>query len=265
MKSVSRNHQIAAEAYLRRIGYYGELSADVASLHALHRHQVMSVPFEALDVQLGRPIRLGLPGLFEKVVVRRRGGFCYELNWMFCALLRELGFAADLVSARIWSDDAYGPEFDHVALVVRLAEPWLADVGFGKSFIEPLRLLDPDIQPDTSHDYRLERMSDGQLRLFESRRGADAFAIKYSIDLQPRAIGEFAAECSWKQSAPTSYFVRNTICTLPTEGGRRTILNDVYKEVDRGGVREVRIDGDAHLHELLAEEFEIDLRAVRVG
>lgn len=245
------------EKYLARIGYRANPSVDATTLRTLHRHHVLAVPFEAMDVQLGRAIRLELPHLYEKVIVRRRGGFCYELNYLFAALLRQLGFDVELVSARIWNEGAYGPEFDHMALVVRLAERWLADVGFGRLFIEPLRLDCRETQADAQYTYSLERTPDGEYELSESRRGADAFTLKYRIDPRPRRIEEFASQCDWKQSAATSYFVRNTVCTLPTEDGRRTILNDTFAVTERGVSREVHIESDAHLCQLLREEFGI--------
>jgi len=134
------------------------------------------VPFENLDVTLRRPIRLDLASLLAKVVDRRRGGYCYELNGLFAALLRSLGYAVDLVSARVaTSDGGLTDDFDHLALVVTspdLAGPVLADVGFGDGFIEPLPLRDGIEVREPDKDVGLARAEDGW-HYRERRHGPD--------------------------------------------------------------------------------------------
>src|SRR5215213_6707253 len=131
------------QAYLRRINYRGELAPTVATLRELHRAHLLAVPFENLDIHLGRAILLDQDALFDKIVTRRRGGFCYELNGLFALLLRELGFEVTLLSAGVArAGGGFGPEFDHLTLLVKVpsaeamalylpSASWLADVGFG--------------------------------------------------------------------------------------------------------------------------------------
>jgi len=96
-----------------------------------------TVPFENLDIHLKRPIVLEDNALFDKIVTRKRGGFCYELNGLFAALLRALGFDVVMLSAGVANPEReFGPDFDHMALLVTLEQSWLADVGFGDSFVE---------------------------------------------------------------------------------------------------------------------------------
>ena len=128
-------------AYLDRIAYTGPISPTLDVLRNLHRHHMLSVPFENLDIALGRNIVCEEDSFTQKIVERRRGGFCYELNGTFASLLRAIGFKVTLLSARVSRDDgSQSPEFDHLALRIDLEEPWLADVGFGDSFLEPLQL-----------------------------------------------------------------------------------------------------------------------------
>src|ERR1700676_4492415 len=128
-------------AYLERIAYTGPLTPTPEVLRNLHRAHMLSVPFENLDIVLGRKIACDEDAFIRKIVGRRRGGFCYELNGAFAGLLRAIGLKVSLLSARVPRDDGSGgPEFDHLALRVDLDEPWLADVGFGECFLEPLRL-----------------------------------------------------------------------------------------------------------------------------
>jgi arylamine N-acetyltransferase len=132
---------IATSDYLHRIGYSGAREPTAAALRDLHRAHLFTVPFENLEISLGRKIVCDEPSFLRKIVDRRRGGFCYELNGAFAALLRELGFEVTLLSARVPRESGGStPEFDHLALRVDLEEPWLADVGFGESFLDPLRL-----------------------------------------------------------------------------------------------------------------------------
>src|SRR5262245_27861823 len=125
------------DAYLGRIGYTGSRAPTLEVLRALHRAHLYAVPFENLDIHAGRRIVLDQDALFQKVVTHRRGGFCYELNGLFAALLRKLGFDVTLLSGRVHNDGGFGPEYDHMTLLVKLDGRWLADVGFGSSFHDP--------------------------------------------------------------------------------------------------------------------------------
>src|SRR5712671_3170173 len=117
-------------AYLQRINYAGSLAPDNETLRLLHLAHLRTVPFENLSIHTNDAIVLDDDALFEKIVVRRRGGFCYELNGLFAALLRELGFEVELVSAQVArTDGGFSPDFDHMALLVVRDERWLADVG----------------------------------------------------------------------------------------------------------------------------------------
>jgi len=128
-------------SYLARIGYSGPIAPTTDTLRAIHHAHLLAVPFENLDIALGRKIVVDEDAFVRKVVEQRRGGFCYELNGAFAALLRALGFRVTLLSACVARDvGGEGPEFDHLTLRVDLEEPWLADVGFGVSFVEPLHM-----------------------------------------------------------------------------------------------------------------------------
>ena len=128
-------------AYLERIRYKGPTTPDSETLRRLHRAHMLAVPFENLDIGLKREITCDEEAFVSKIVERRRGGFCYEMNGAFAALLWTVGFQVPLLSARVFrADGSRGPDFDHLTLRVDLDQPWLADVGFGDSFLEPLRL-----------------------------------------------------------------------------------------------------------------------------
>src|SRR6266567_8643850 len=133
-------------AYLDRIGAGRPAKADTAALRSLHRAHLLTVPFENLSIHLREPISLADGELIDKIVTRRRGGFCYELNGAFALLLGALGFDVGLLSARVFGDDRLGPPFDHLTLLVHTADRdgrWLADVGFGSRSGDALCLPNP--------------------------------------------------------------------------------------------------------------------------
>ena len=129
-----------ARAYLERIGASRPVTPTLETLATLMQAHLATVPFENLSIHLGEPIDLTEEALMEKLVSRRRGGFCYELNGGFAALLRHLGFEVTLHAARVHTTDGLGPPYDHLTLRVDLDEPWLVDVGFGKFVARPVPL-----------------------------------------------------------------------------------------------------------------------------
>lgn len=241
--------------YLARIHYHDELSLNLDCLQALHRHHVMAVPFEATDIHFGREIKLDLGHVFDKVIGRQRGGFCYELNYLFATLLRQVGFRTKLISAEVNNEGTYEAPFDHLAIVVDLDGRWLLDVGFGDLFIEPIQIRPGLIQADRDNDYLLEETGPEAFCLLASRRAEDDFTPKYRFKLTPRRIEDFAAQCHYKQTSPASHFVKNFICTLPTQEGRKTVKNGVFT-IRRGGEKEKRVLRDeAELRAVLGEHF----------
>jgi N-hydroxyarylamine O-acetyltransferase len=201
---------IDIDAYLERIGYGGAREPTPEMLRALHRAHLLAAPFENLDIHLGRPIVLDEAALFDKIVRRRRGGFCYELNGLFAALLRALGFEVTLLAAGVARQSGgFGPEFDHLTLLVRAPQgeaaadspPLLADVGFGDSFREPLRLVEGAEQEQDGRAYRVER--DGEHWTMLQRDGA-GWEPQYRFTLQPRRLAEYAEMCNYHQTSPDS-------------------------------------------------------------
>ena len=208
-----------------RIGAATPEAPTSAALASLHRAHLTAVPFENLDIALGRPIRLDRAALLAKVVRARRGGYCYELNGLFALLLRSLGYAVDLVSARVaTAAGGLTDDFDHVALVVsggRLEEPVLADVGFGEGFIEPLPLHDGFERRERGHTVGLAaaRRHVGLPRA-PRRRG---LARPLRLHDDARTLADFAARNEWQQTSPESHFTRSRVASLLTPTGRVTL------------------------------------------
>jgi N-hydroxyarylamine O-acetyltransferase len=223
---------------------------------------MLAVPFENLDIHLGHPIRLSLPSFYDKIVRRRRGGFCYELNGLFGWLLEQLGFRVVLSSGRVFDGAQPGPEFDHLVLIVEMEERLVADVGFGDSFLEPLRLDADEEVEQYGSSYRFTRFDSA--RILERRRESD-WEPQYVFSLTPRHLSDFDAMCLRQQTSPESHFTRKTICSLATPDGRITMSNNRLI-VTTGRRREEReVASEEEYRKLLTTQFGIDLgKEVRI-
>src|ERR1044071_5516542 len=159
------------DTYLARIGYNGPRTPSPEVLKSLHEHHLLTVPFENLDIHLGREIVPDEQRILDKIVRQRRGGFCYELNGAFAALLRALGFDVELLSARVpRADGTTSPEFDHMTLLVHAGgERWLPHVGFGECFLHPKRIDFRGGQTDPLGIFRIALRDD---RLIVTENGA---------------------------------------------------------------------------------------------
>ncbi len=237
-------------AYLNRINYSGAVVPSAETLRQLQLHHLLAVPFENLSIHSGEPIILNDNALFEKIVLKGRGGFCYELNGLFAALLGQLGFDVQMLSASVAnSEGVWGPEFDHMTLIVTLEERWLVDVGFGDSFTEPLLLDERGDQIQGSRSYRIEDKDDC-LMLSQKEHGGD-WKPQYRFTLTSHVYADYADMCRFHQTSPDSHFTRGYICSKLTSDGRTTISRDRLI-VTKGGAKEER--------ELKSEEVDEALR-----
>lgn len=261
-------------AYLERIEYDGPLEPSIDTLRTLHYRHMLAVPFENLDIHLGRPISLDEEDLFQKIVTRRRGGFCYELNAAFAALLQGLGFSVTYLSARVAREGGvYSQDFDHLVLLVQLADGpgdmdqghpldsistrWLADVGYGDSFRRPLRLDEQGIQKEPGGAYRIEH--EGIHRIVWQRQGDGPWERNYCFTLQPRRLEDFAGMCHYHQTSPESGFTQRRICTRATPPGRITLSDTQLIVTEYGNKVEEPVTGEGEYRIILEKYFGIDL------
>jgi N-hydroxyarylamine O-acetyltransferase len=243
------------DAYLARIGADRPARADAAALRELQLRHLLAVPFENLSIHLGEPIVLEPAALLDKLVRRRRGGFCYELNGAFADLLATLGFGVTLLAARVFGEDGPGPPFDHLALHVEVDGdgPWLADVGFGRHSSYPLRLDSRDEQADPGGTFRLAETADGDLDVIKDGQP------QYRLEPRPRSLADFEPTCWWQQTSPRSHFTRSLVCSRLTGDGRVT-LSDRTLIRTAGDRREERtLTGDAEVLEAYRTWFGIVL------
>lgn len=245
------------DTYLQRIDYHGSHSRTAETLRALQRAHILAVPFENLDIYLGQHIGLDEAAFYEKIVRRRRGGFCYELNGLFATLLRALGFEVTLLSARVMDSGQPGPEFDHLVLLVQLEEHWLVDVGFGDSFIEPLKLDDSNEQLLDDVAYRLS--NSGEQWTMQRRSPDHEWETQYQFTLLPRQLADFTGMCHYHQTSPQSNFTQKRICSRATPTGRVT-LSEMRLIVTANDERRERTLADHEAYKAaLREYFGIDL------
>lgn len=249
------------EAYLRRLDFSASAKPDLETLRAVHQAHMLAVPFENLDiVPLHRRIHLDEASLWDKLIVHRRGGFCYELNGLFASLLKQIGFAVTHLNGRVFSKSGtLGLDFDHLALLVDVpGEPdrWLADVGFGDSYMEPLVLREGE-QPQALRSYRLEARGDGYvvwLRDYDR-----TWAPQYFFDLTPRRFpADYEAMCTYHQTSPKSSFTRKSVISRATPDGRVS-LEPNKLIVTRNGQRTEQRVNPGSWSSLLVEHFGVVL------
>ncbi len=199
-------------SYLRRIGFEAEVRSSLETLAALLRCHVLTIPFENVDVQLGVPVTNDVGAAFEKIVGRGRGGWCYEQNGLFGWALSEIGFDVTRVAASVRRNEsnASGPA-NHLCLLVRLPDDpesvYLADVGFGGSMIEPIR-LEASQHEQPPFRIGLRQLDDGHWQF-----GEDSAAGAVSYDFLAEAGDESAMseKCSQLQTDADSSFVLNLV------------------------------------------------------
>jgi N-hydroxyarylamine O-acetyltransferase len=251
--------------YLRRINYNGVVYRDLAPLKDLQHHHAFSIPFETLDIHNQVPILLQINFVYQKVIHDRRGGYCYELNFLFHKLLTLCGFETMMVAGRLHHGNGkFGRDFEHMALVVKLkGKQWLVDVGYGDFSLIPLAVLPGEIQSDGRNFYQIVNpvVVDGHPYLGVAKWNASKqdFKIDYLFTLTPRALDEFHFMNEFHQVSPESHFRRSVICTLPTREGRVSMINNKLIRTENGK-RQVRLiqDEDQRL-KILEKYFHMDM------
>lgn len=243
-------------AYLDRIGYSGPTAPDFATLDALMRAHAGAVPFENLDVQLGRPVGIEAPALFDKLVTRRRGGWCYEQNGLMGWALAELGFDVTRIGAgvmrQVRGDSALG---NHLALIVTLDRPWLVDVGFGGTQAAPLPLIAGD-HPHPPFIVSLAR-TEGYWRFSERVGAGEPFSFDFRADPADEAL--LARQCETLQRDPESIFVQNLV-VQQRQGDRHLALRGrVLAERDATGERKTLLDSADALVATIRDRFALDV------
>ncbi len=247
------------DAYFARSGYAGARAATLATLHAIVAAQAQAIPFENLDVLLGRGINLDLGAIEEKLIRQRRGGYCFEQNTLLLAVLTTLGFEARPISARVrWQRPRdFTPPRTHVFLRVELdGASWLADVGLGSmSLTAAIRLDESGAEQSTPHEPR-RIVRDGPRLFHQARLGTEWHDVcEFTLEEMPPIDRELA---NWFTSAhPQSHFRNRLLAARALPGGQRlTLLNhELTRRAADGRAETRRIATPDELLAVLAENF----------
>jgi N-hydroxyarylamine O-acetyltransferase len=244
-------------AYFDRIGFQGEARPDAATLAALHRAHLLAIPYENLDVQFGRPVTVAPEAAFEKLVRRRRGGWCYEMNGLFGHALEAIGFQVTRLAGAV-RRDLMGEIMvgNHLVLKIEVAgEPWIADVGFGDGAFEPFPLSEGPIVAG-GFEMRLEKLDDRWWRFHNHAFGG---APSFDFTEAPADPALLAEKCQWLQTWPESPFVQNLTAQRHRPGGILVLRGRSFKRVRPDGADERLIGSAEDLVEVLAREFDLDV------
>ncbi|WP_031476897.1 arylamine N-acetyltransferase family protein [Streptomyces bicolor] len=266
---------VEVDAYLRRLGVEHPAWPTVDVLRELHLRHLQTVPFENLSIHLGEEIVLEEKRLLDKVVGAGRGGFCYELNGIFGALLTALGFDVTLLAARVHGPKGrLGIPYDHMALKVGTVDggAWLADVGFGAHSHYPLAFEARSEQVDPAGVFRIVEAGPDAAGVRGGHDVAEAADLEvemagrpeYRLERRPRVLGDFVAGAWWHSTSPASHFTQSLVCSRVTEeGGRITLSGRTFKATAADGTRQERELGtDEEVLGVYRERFGIELDRV---
>ncbi len=248
-----RANNFAMESYLARIGFGGSPAGDLDTLTALMQHQLQTIPFENLDVQAGRPISLEPEVIFDKLIHRRRGGYCYELNGLFAMVLEALGVPYRLLGARPMVYAGRRPRTHMVLLVTLADEPWLFDLGFGNYGIRaPIALGETDQEIRQGFDSFMLHRAEEEYRLQALVEGE--WHSQYSFDLSHQEWIDFMPANYLNSTHPDSFFTRQRVVLIQRPEGRAILFGDRFKQVERGESSQRTLD-PAEISEVLREQF----------
>jgi len=250
------------EPYFRRVGYRGGRARTRAVLDEILLAHIRAIPFENIDVALGRDIALDLGALTDKLIASRRGGYCYEHGLLMAAVLGELGFAVDLLAARVRLrsavDDPPTPR-THLALRVRIEdEDLLLDPGFGgpgPHFAMPLVLAAEAEGPGGIFQFVEAPMGQWALQ----RRTDGVFSDVYHLGLEPVPAIDFEVANHFTATHPSSPFTRMLWVRMVDETGTRSLVNRELKVTGASGRQVREVQDQRELCDVLRDEFGLDV------
>ncbi len=221
--------------YIERIKYKGELAADLNILKKLQEVHLLTIPFENLDIHYGKPIDLDVDEFYKKIVQNNRGGFCYELNGLFYALLKAIGYNVKMISARVYNSTKkeFGLEYDHLAIVAELNKvEYLVDVGFGEFAFNPLKIELNTIQSDSRGNFIIEEYNNKYYIV--SKIKDEVKTPEYIFKNEARELSDFKEMSLHNQTSPNSHFTKKKLISKPTNNGRITITGNTLKITEAG-------------------------------
>ena len=248
------------DRYFARVGLDRRPAADEEGLRALHQAQFMTLPFENFDIQLGRPIRLGRDDLLAKLVDRRRGGYCFELNGLMLMVLHTLGFTARPLLGRVHLKEPVQGRTHQVNLVEIGDRRWIMDVGFGAGGPRcPLPLALDHVAEGPGWAFRLvEREPWGVL--MQSRIDG-AWRDSYSFDQSYATLADINVANHYTSTSPASHFVTSRVASRPLPDGRVSISDFTLTRIAGQEQTTEELAPGAGYLQVLEDTFGIELDA----
>ena len=229
------------DRYLKRINFSTSPIVDLKTLKALQNLHLQSIPFENLDIHFNNPIILNIERIYDKIVNKNRGGFCYELNGLFYHLLQQIGFEAKLISAEVFlKNGIYSDEFDHMGIIAITEEQsYLVDVGFGKFSFGPLKIeIGKDLQDEFGN---FTFIQDGAYFIVCEIVNGE-LVPQYRFRQKERKLLDFEDMCNFHQTSASSHFKQNLVVSIVTESGRNTLTKNQFKTTSDGQVKVEEFD-----------------------
>ncbi|MFF1380540.1 arylamine N-acetyltransferase [Streptomyces sp. NPDC058308] len=253
--------ELDLKAYLARLGHTGATKPDLDTLRTLHREHVAAIPFENLEMMLGRPVPLDLPALREKMLHKRRGGYCYEQNLLFAAALERLGFAVTGLGARVRGGASVTRAVTHMLLKVEVdGEAFHCDAGFGADgLLEPIPLRAGAETQQGEWRYRIQQEADGVLVL--QTEGSDGWFDLYAYTLERRLPVDYVVMNHYTSTHPRSSFIRRPVVQKAAPEVRRRLVGDQLTVARPGRAADERSVPVGELMDVLDREFGIELDA----
>lgn len=251
-------HPFQLDTYLERIRYDGPLTPSVDTLCRLHWAQVMSIPFENLDLFLGRRPQLDPASLVRKLVDERRGGYCHELNGLFGLVLRHLGFSVTPLAARVFAGETPMQKSHQLMLVEVEGARWLADTGFGSNgLLSAIPLELEQAFPQHLETFRLQ--ADPKLGFVFQHRLGDNWRNLYAFSLEEHYAADYQMMHYYTSTSPASLFTQHVVCTRPSEETRSILYDAEFKMRSRDETSTTSLEDNESYRETLQRCFGIDL------
>lgn len=247
------------DAYCTRVNYTGSRELSAATLKGLHFAHVHNVPFENLDIHLGKALSLNPAELFAKIVTRKRGGYCYEVNSFFAMILRAFGFQVQCLLGRVlYGLSSFRPRSHQLLLVTADNESWIADVGFGSCCLrESMRLTTDVVNEQGPDNFRLKTET-GHAYILEALL-AGRWQDLYEFTLEPFELVDYEPFNYWNSTSPEVRWTKQKVCSLPTPEGRIVAVDWEFKIHSADLTQTVRAMSDEEYRRMLSQYFRLEI------
>ncbi|GAM74643.1 N-hydroxyarylamine O-acetyltransferase [Vibrio ishigakensis] len=244
--------------YLDRVGLNDAPQVSESGLTTLQNAQHRRIPFENMDVAVGKKIELSEKAIFEKLITNNRGGYCFEVNGLMLRALEAFGFEAKPLLGRVHLAEQPSGRSHQVSLVTLDGKEWLVDVGFGSQ--TPRQPLPVVLNTELVTDMQTFRLiEDAQFGIMLQIKEQDAWLNLYSLDMAHVCSGDIEMGNHYTCTSPNSVFTSNCTAAMPNDKGIVTLLNDTLKIKTQHEVQEITLEDEASYQNALKVHFGIEL------